>query len=230
MAIIVNSGYYQYDTITSSFFAWCYIFNQSGDVWSPGSVAFVTYSTASLSTYKVSMTGVMANLNIDAGQAIYAYATFPTDIPAGLYDIAFGHQSDVSETLTFWGGGPKKQIWWTGSDIETVRNDVYHADIHLMFHASNDIYVVTWFKNGSIVASTVTSPTIDVVDSSNSSIISSASMTAIGSTENQKYSEPTNRIDQGAKDSYIITASATIDGATRSYSRVITNNLTSLIG
>jgi hypothetical protein len=79
-------------------------------------------------------------------------------------------------------------------------DDIYHADINVVVDGGvpQDEYTVTWFKNGARVTSGITSPTIQVVKRvDGTSLVSSASMTQIGSTGSYKKDEGTNLITAG---------------------------------
>jgi len=174
------------------------------------------------------MTTVNGTINAGNYTAAYFYATFPSAIPAGRYIIDVNQEVAASNTdNTF--GGVAHEIWWTGLEVESIRSDVYHADIHVFLNTSADEYTVVWFKNG-LPATSITSPTLDVIDSSGSSLISSAIMSTTGFTDILIYDEPSSRINQSSNDSYIVTASATIGGETRTYSRIISNNSSNIIG
>jgi hypothetical protein len=105
-----------------------------------------------------------------------------------------------------------------GSELQSV----YHANIQLTIDAANtqDEYTVTWFKNSARVTSGITSPTIQVVArATGSNLVSSTSMTEIGSTGSYKYDEGSNRITNG--EAVLVIATATIDGASRSFSKLL---------
>lgn len=102
-------------------------------------------------------------------------------------------------------------------------NALYTSDINLNIDATNsqDEYTVTFFKNGIRITSGVTSPTIQVVKRSDgTNLIASTSITEIGSTESFKY-DATSTARQTAGESYLVLISATIDGATRTFSKLL---------
>jgi len=77
-----------------------------------------------------------------------------------------------------------------------------------------------WYKNGQPVTSGITSPTIEVVKTSDgATLISETAMSQVGSTGIYKYDESTNRLTAG--DVAIVTVTATIDGDTRTWSDVL---------
>jgi hypothetical protein len=90
-------------------------------------------------------------------------------------------------------------------------------------NAAQDEWTVVWFKNGVAVTSGITSPTIQVVKRADGTdLVSSTAMTQIGSTGAYKYDEATNRISTG--ESAVAIAGGTIDGAARTWRRVITRD------
>lgn len=111
-----------------------------------------------------------------------------------------------------------------GDEIAQVAN-IYHADIEFNLDNSNsqDEYTATWFLNAERITSGITSPTIQVVRrDTGGDLIASTSMTQIGSTGSYKYDETTNFTTSG--ESYLVIASATIDGETRTYSRLVSRD------
>lgn len=104
----------------------------------------------------------------------------------------------------------------------TAAYDLYSADIQYTVDAANtqDELTVTWFKNGVRQTSGITVPTIQVVKRADGTdLIASTTPTQIGSTGSYKYDEATNRLTAGEAALVIVTA--TIDGSTRSFSRLI---------
>jgi len=105
-------------------------------------------------------------------------------------------------------------------EIEAVAN-IYHTDTEFTIDDANtqDEYTVTWFKNAERITSGITSPTIQVIKRvDGTDLIASTAMTQVGTTGSYKYDETTNRATLG--EDVIIIVSATIDGATRSFSVV----------
>ena len=97
--------------------------------------------------------------------------------------------------------------------------DVYHADIQFN-KDTDDEYTVTWFKNATRITTGITSPTIQVIKRSDGTdLITSTSMTEIGTTESFKYNEATNKQISG--ESYLVICSGNIDGSGRSYSWIL---------
>lgn len=95
----------------------------------------------------------------------------------------------------------------------------YQAKIWLLDDDTGaaDRYMVVWHKNGQPVVSGITSPTIQVIKTADGTdLIASTAMTEIASTGLYRYTATTTaRITSGA--SYIVKATATIDGSTRSF-------------
>ncbi len=101
---------------------------------------------------------------------------------------------------------------------------IYSADIKFVRDQANtqDEYIVAWSKNGLRVTSGITSPVLRITNRSAGTELRAGSMTQIASTGLYKWDEGTYRASLG--EALIITAEATIDGATRQYSRLITRD------
>lgn len=100
--------------------------------------------------------------------------------------------------------------------------DVYTAKLTLIDDNANtnDRYEVRWFKNGTLVTSGVTSPTIQVIKASDGSdLVGSTAMTQVAATAAYRYNEGTNRVADGAV--YEVKTAATIDSATRTFSFIV---------
>lgn len=95
--------------------------------------------------------------------------------------------------------------------------DGYSAKVWMNKQGSTaDKYGVVWFKNGQPILSGVTSPTIQVIKSSDgSNLIASTAMTEVGTLHIFKKEETTNKTTAG--DMYWVKVQATIDGATRTW-------------
>lgn len=103
--------------------------------------------------------------------------------------------------------------------------NVYLADIDVAIDTANerDEYTVTWLKNGVPVTSGITSPTIQVVKRADGTdLVASTAMTQIGATASYKYDEATNVITAG--EAVLVIVGATIDGAARSFRRVVSRD------
>src|SRR3990172_6052430 len=80
--------------------------------------------------------------------------------------------------------------------------------------SGNDRYAHSWIRNGELLASGITSPTIQVIKAADATdLVALTAMTEIGALGHFRYNEPTNRIVDGAL--YLILCRATIDGVTR---------------
>lgn len=104
--------------------------------------------------------------------------------------------------------------------VQTIflEKNIYYADISLDVDTSGskDEYTVQWYKDDTPFTNTIGSPTIQVIKRSDGTdLVSSTVMSAIGSTGAYKYDESSNRISTG--ESYIVVATATIDGSSRSF-------------
>lgn len=122
------------------------------------------------------------------------------------------------------------QLHHGGATIEPVvlaaSEAIYPADIQVTVDngSGRDEYTVTWFYNGTVVTSGITAPTIEVIRRNDGStlIASGTPLSPIASTGGLKYDEPTNRLIAG--DAVLVTVTATIGGAVRSWRRIITRD------
>lgn len=99
-----------------------------------------------------------------------------------------------------------------GADV-----DVYTAEVWLVDddNGSTDRYLVQWYKNGALVTSGITDPTINVFKASDGTdLVAETAMTEVASKGVYKYEEATNRITDGL--GYVVHVEATIDAALRS--------------
>lgn len=99
----------------------------------------------------------------------------------------------------------------------------YWAGINYRRDAENsqDEYRVSWFKNDEPITSGITNPKIKVqqCDADATELIAEDDMDEIGTTEAWYYNEGTNRQTLG--ESYLVTVTATIDGATRTWREIV---------
>ena len=105
--------------------------------------------------------------------------------------------------------------------------DIYHADIELTRDSGNtrDEYTVTWLKSGVRITSGITSPTIQVINRADGTDLISAAegvMDEVEGTGSYWYNDSTNRITAG--EAVIAIATATIDGTSRTFPRVLTRD------
>ena len=233
MSKIVKHGFNLFENAFTTSFGFYYIFNDADKVWKTTTLTFVTWSDADILDYRINGTVVYGQPDGPNKKGIFWHADFPSVIPAGTYTIAWGVTIDIaSPTDAAWYGNSNKQIIkWNGTSFEPPNEDVYHADIHLLFDSSNDEYTVTWFKNGVRITSGIASPEIEVLDSSGTTLIPAlTAMTQIGTTGSYKYDESINRISQAGINTHIVTANAFIDSFGRSYTKIISNNGSVIIG
>ncbi|HEY5312082.1 MAG TPA: hypothetical protein VIK18_06165 [Pirellulales bacterium] len=101
--------------------------------------------------------------------------------------------------------------------------DIYPADVEFVPNDSDglDEYTVAWFRNGTPLTVGIAMPTIEVTQRSDGTdlVPAGTAMIAVGGSGLLKYDEPTFRLAAGA--TAIVTVSATIDGATRTWRRLV---------
>lgn len=101
--------------------------------------------------------------------------------------------------------------------------DIYHADIEYTPDSGEgrDEFTVTWFKSGVRVASGITDAKIQIVARDDGSdLVAETAMTEVGETGTFAYNESSDRIP--VAEAALIIVSATIDGETRSFSKLVT--------
>ena len=105
---------------------------------------------------------------------------------------------------------------------ESSAHDIYHAEVQIDIDTTNskDEYTVIWYKNATRQTSGISSPTIQVIKRDGTNLIASTAMTQIGSTGLYKY-DATTTARQTAGESYIVLVTASINSATREWSRVL---------
>lgn len=122
---------------------------------------------------------------------------------------------------TFGAAGSGFYAWDLNTYPVESQNNSYYADIQMNLDNQNtqDEYTVTWFSNSTPVAPT--SPQLQVIKRSDGTDqIPATGMTQIGSTTSYKYDATTTyRISRG--ESYLAQATATIDGSTRTWRKII---------
>lgn len=135
---------------------------------------------------------------------------------------------DINVDVTYWNGTAVGTPDTAGYPKVTIKDDLYHADIQFTLDQANtqDEWTVCWFKNGVAITASITDPVITVVKRADgTNLISSATMTEIGSTEHYKYDATgAERITAG--EAVISVVSATIDGSTRTFRRIVGRNST----
>jgi len=105
-----------------------------------------------------------------------------------------------------------------------LEKNIYFADIFIDVDTTGaiDEYTVSWIKDDTPIEVPLTSPTIQVIKRSDATdLVAQTTMTQIGSTGLLKHNVSTaiNRVSTGA--SYIVVTKATIDGATRTWRKII---------
>lgn len=101
--------------------------------------------------------------------------------------------------------------------------DIYFADVQYTKDAANsrDEYTVSWFKNGVVLDSGITSPEIQVIKRADgTNLISANAMTQIGSTGSYKYDASGGQV-ASAGEAIVIVVTASIDGNTRLHRKII---------
>lgn len=107
---------------------------------------------------------------------------------------------------------------------ESPAFDVYHADIQFVKDqmVGKDEYTVTWFKNGIPITTGITDATLRVVNRTDGTDLLPASpMTEIGDVGTFKFDVSTGTQRQTGGENYLVIASATIDGVSRTFSTLI---------
>ena len=141
--------------------------------------------------------------NYTAGRGGYLDELHATNLPSDIDDIL----EDIE----------------TSGVVLASSEDVYWADIHFTRDSANgkDEYEVVWIKNDAPITSDITEPTIQVVKRADGTdLVEEVAMDdEIGTTGAYKYDEDTNRLTLGEAALVIVTA--TIDTATRTWSRVV---------
>lgn len=108
-------------------------------------------------------------------------------------------------------------------DAAAAGDDVYHADIEFTPDSVElrDEYTVTWFRNGVRISSGITDAKIQVISREDGDdLIAETAMTEIGETGSFAYNESLNRVP--VAEVALVIVSATIDEATRAFSKLVT--------
>lgn len=98
----------------------------------------------------------------------------------------------------------------------------YQAKVALVDDNTNseDLWTASWFKNGALVTSGITSPQINVFDEAGTDLIAATAMTQIGAKGVYKYSATAGaRVVNGTM--YHCRVTATIDGSTRTWDQPV---------
>ncbi len=143
----------------------------------------------------------------------------PAESVGGRDAAALGKFLDVATPVGTVNEMPAAVTKWNGAAV----GDVYHADIHFARDQGgtpHDEFTVRWFKNQTMLASGITTPTIQVIKRADGTdLVAATAMTQIGSTGAYKYDEATNRVTLG--EAVLVVVTATIDAATRTWGCVV---------
>lgn len=163
-------------------------------------------------------------------------ARLDADVSSRLAPTTAGRTLDVSaggEAGVDWAniGTPGSTVNLSATTVKTITDgvtlatseNVYTANINLNLDATNDEYSVSWYKNGILQTSGITSPAIQVIKRSDGTdLIASVSMSQIGSTGSYKYTETVSRITDG--ETFLVKCTATIDGSTRTFGKYVSRD------
>lgn len=108
--------------------------------------------------------------------------------------------------------------------LGVAAGDVYHADVNLTIDETNsqDEYTVVWFKNGVRLTSGVSAAAIEVVDREGDTLFNPITLEEAGAHGLYFHNEETDRTTPGQAVTVIV--SATIDGSTRIFSRLVSRD------
>ena len=156
--------------------------------------------------------GLASQTSVDDIPTNSEFSTALADIKGATFDTS----TDSLEALRNRGDA----AWVTGADV-------YAAQIEYTVDGANtrDEYTATWFKNGVRQTSGITSPVIQVAKRADGTdLIASTAMSAIGSTGSLKYDTTTEGARLTAGESAIVIVTATIDGSSRTWSRLVSRD------
>lgn len=193
----------------------------SGDVVSVKSKTNqLAFSGSGVKANIVALSGVQTNIN-----------QFQTDVSSLTVNItgvvAASITGVVDANVTFVAGTTVTSTGDFQADLDAL--NVFHADIRLQIDGSGGIdeHTIFWFKNAARVTTGITNPIIHSVKrSSGTSLISPTPLTEIGSTHVFKY-DATGGERQKTGESYIVSVSGTIEGSTRTFTRLLGRDNTS---
>jgi hypothetical protein len=183
--------------------------NQGDSAWITAT-GFSTHDAADVRTEMDANSTQLAAIVADTDELQTNQGDWATAVGFSTHDAA-----DVLNTIT------DDNTAIDASALNTLSTtNVYHADIDLRIDDANaqDEYTVTWFKNGVPVTTGITNPAIQAWQRTNGSALVNQSMSQIGLTGTYKYDESSNRTTAG--EAYILVATATIDGSTRTWYRI----------
>lgn len=192
--------------------------SDAGEVWDDTANAFETWSDGSLGDYDV--TGSQLGTS-----GIWRFA-IPSDLTSGDYEamVFSGTASDGIEDCT--PIGSSFAFTWDGTNQCMLGGSpLYHAAIQFIRDQADtyDRYWVSWFKNGTLVTSGITSPTMTVRNlTANTTLLSGVTITVdANETGSYEYSTNTGAERLATGDIGSVTVTATIDGASRTFRKAI---------
>lgn len=203
----------------------------------------VTSGTINLRLYEVQSDGTLLGYSFSGGDA-NTFVTNPSDPSDAMThqqvnSVNSGIWTSILSTVTGFTSGNRyiaqirddsgtpttAPVWqeyaWQYGSVDG--DPVWMADIVWNRQSSgsgDDEYTATWFKDGVRVTSGITTPLIQVIKRADGTdLVASTAMTQIGTTGSYKYDETTNKVGTG--EAAIVVVTATIDGAARSWSRLV---------
>lgn len=137
----------------------------------------------------------------------------------GLYLLRVHDRNDVSSGVV----GTRQFGVLQGHEVQVGDQEaIYHADINFTKGTLVDEYTATWFKNGTILTTGVTNPTLRVIKRTDGTdLVPQTGMDEIGSSHNFKYDATTSSTRQTLGENYIVLAEANIDDEARSFSWIL---------
>lgn len=108
-------------------------------------------------------------------------------------------------------------------DSHNSVDNYYQIELSHTITSSQDQYTVSFFKNTELITSGVSTPKISAIKRSNgATIFSNATLTAVGTSFKYDVNDSSKMIQLG--ETYIVTITATIDGLTRTISKLVTRD------
>lgn len=209
------------------------------------SVTLASTASATNDTYNRSLVTIVSGTGVGQTRIISAYngttkvatvetAWTTTPDTTSVYVVAPAYSpavSSIGPVLAYTAAGaaimPAAGNVGTNGVLLGDEEDIYPAYLDFTVDGANsqDEYTVTWYKNGTLQTSGITSPTITVTKRSDgTALVATTSMTEIGSTGSYKYDEGTYRLGDG--ESALVTMVATIDGSPRTWRKLISRDST----
>jgi hypothetical protein len=187
--------------------------NRSGLVYRPATGLFETYNVANLSNYAITMT--------EQGNSRY----YTGNAPAAVVDIDYSAVIYERVGASPAEGDPPVGMGSPRIDAYVITPALYFADIQFTRDQANtkDEYTISWFKNGQLLTAGVGSCIINVLNRTGTTLIASSAMTELSGTGMFVY-DATGVARQTQGEAVIVNISATIDSATRAWSKVISRD------